>query len=125
MSDKPGRNAPCPCGSGKKYKKCCGVNVSSAAEKLFAPMPDDVKTGSKCDFYFDIFRAVMIEAETLKKHPKFGGELRRVGHDFEERFKLGIEKHQGVGLAVTILIPLVIELISYLYAGTPIIWIFS
>ncbi|MCK4602845.1 MAG: SEC-C domain-containing protein [Phycisphaerae bacterium] len=20
----PGRNAPCPCGSGKKYKKCCG-----------------------------------------------------------------------------------------------------
>lgn len=22
--DKPGRNASCPCGSGKKYKKCCG-----------------------------------------------------------------------------------------------------
>ena len=22
---KVGRNAPCPCGSGKKYKKCCGV----------------------------------------------------------------------------------------------------
>jgi SWIM/SEC-C metal-binding protein len=21
---KPGRNEPCPCGSGKKYKKCCG-----------------------------------------------------------------------------------------------------
>ena len=20
----PDRNAPCPCGSGKKYKKCCG-----------------------------------------------------------------------------------------------------
>ncbi len=24
-SEKVGRNAPCPCGSGKKYKKCCGV----------------------------------------------------------------------------------------------------
>ena len=24
--EKPGRNAPCPCGSGKKYKKCCGVH---------------------------------------------------------------------------------------------------
>jgi len=24
-SDKIGRNDPCPCGSGKKYKKCCGV----------------------------------------------------------------------------------------------------
>jgi uncharacterized protein YecA (UPF0149 family) len=27
-SDEPrikvGRNEPCPCGSGKKYKKCCG-----------------------------------------------------------------------------------------------------
>ena len=21
----PGRNDPCPCGSGKKYKKCCGA----------------------------------------------------------------------------------------------------
>jgi preprotein translocase subunit SecA len=21
-----GRNEPCPCGSGKKYKKCCGAN---------------------------------------------------------------------------------------------------
>ena len=24
---KVGRNAPCPCGSGKKYKKCCGRNL--------------------------------------------------------------------------------------------------
>ncbi len=24
--EKIGRNDPCPCGSGKKYKKCCGVN---------------------------------------------------------------------------------------------------
>jgi preprotein translocase subunit SecA len=23
-SKKPGRNDPCSCGSGKKYKKCCG-----------------------------------------------------------------------------------------------------
>jgi preprotein translocase subunit SecA len=23
-SEKVGRNAPCPCGSGKKYKNCCG-----------------------------------------------------------------------------------------------------
>jgi preprotein translocase subunit SecA len=25
-SDKVGRNDQCPCGSGKKYKKCCGAN---------------------------------------------------------------------------------------------------
>jgi hypothetical protein len=29
-----GRNEPCPCGSGKKYKRCCGVG---AAPKLGAP----------------------------------------------------------------------------------------
>ena len=29
VSDQPkvGRNDPCPCGSGKKYKKCHGVDV--------------------------------------------------------------------------------------------------
>jgi len=27
-STKVGRNDPCPCGSGKKYKKCCGLNAA-------------------------------------------------------------------------------------------------
>jgi preprotein translocase subunit SecA len=27
QGEKVGRNAPCPCGSGKKYKKCCGAGV--------------------------------------------------------------------------------------------------
>ena len=27
-SEKIGRNDPCPCGSGKKFKKCCGANNS-------------------------------------------------------------------------------------------------
>ena len=31
-----GRNDPCPCGSGKKYKKCC---LSAEAAKLTAPLP--------------------------------------------------------------------------------------
>ena len=26
-SKKVGRNAPCPCGSGKKYKKCCLIKA--------------------------------------------------------------------------------------------------
>lgn len=26
-AEKVGRNDPCPCGSGKKYKKCCGKNA--------------------------------------------------------------------------------------------------
>ena len=27
ISKRIGRNDPCPCGSGKKYKKCCGANL--------------------------------------------------------------------------------------------------
>ncbi|MBR6602829.1 MAG: SEC-C domain-containing protein, partial [Clostridia bacterium] len=30
--EKVGRNDPCPCGSGKKYKKCCGANNGGADE---------------------------------------------------------------------------------------------
>ena len=31
---KPGRNDPCPCGSGRKYKKCCGGNGNERLEGL-------------------------------------------------------------------------------------------
>jgi len=30
MSNKVGRNQPCPCGSGLKYKKCCMLNIGQA-----------------------------------------------------------------------------------------------
>jgi tetratricopeptide (TPR) repeat protein len=32
MAMKPGRNDPCPCGSGKKYKHCCGAAPAAGAE---------------------------------------------------------------------------------------------
>lgn len=32
--DQPGRNDPCPCGSGQKYKKCCwGLSEKEIARK--------------------------------------------------------------------------------------------
>ncbi len=34
QSDKPQRNAPCPCGSGKKYKKCCMKRDRMVAQKI-------------------------------------------------------------------------------------------
>jgi len=36
---KPGRNDPCPCGSGKKYKKCCMDNTSKPHTEVF----DDIE----------------------------------------------------------------------------------
>ena len=36
---KTGRNDPCPCGSGKKYKKCCLAKDQAAAERAAAASP--------------------------------------------------------------------------------------
>ncbi|HZH15722.1 MAG TPA: SEC-C metal-binding domain-containing protein [Archangium sp.] len=33
----PGRNEPCPCGSGQKYKRCCAGKDAAAAKPLAAP----------------------------------------------------------------------------------------
>ena len=35
---KVGRNDPCPCGSGKKYKKCCLAKESSVADLTWQKM---------------------------------------------------------------------------------------
>lgn len=39
MSSKPGRNDPCPCGSGRKYKVCCGGQKPAPGAVLAAPPP--------------------------------------------------------------------------------------
>ena len=35
MTDKIGRNDPCPCGSGKKYKQCCMKNKLPLGKRKF------------------------------------------------------------------------------------------
>ena len=49
---KPGRNEPCPCGSGKKYKKCClhaskpsagGIFVYTDLDDLSNQVPELIK----------------------------------------------------------------------------------
>jgi len=41
---KAGRNAPCPCGSGKKYKKCC---LQKRTEHELSLKEENQKTGMK------------------------------------------------------------------------------
>lgn len=36
----PSRNEPCPCGSGKKFKRCCGLNAPAATARAQQPMSD-------------------------------------------------------------------------------------
>ncbi len=44
-NDSIGRNAPCPCGSGKKYKHCCMNNADGAANPphISGVLPEDMK----------------------------------------------------------------------------------
>lgn len=35
------RNQPCPCGSGEKFKKCCGIVKTPPVSKIQAPLPSD------------------------------------------------------------------------------------
>lgn len=37
VTPKPGRNDPCSCGSGKKYKKCCGGGSETKTETGRSP----------------------------------------------------------------------------------------
>lgn len=43
---KPGRNDPCPCGGGKKYKKCCLGRVEAPIELLTRQASKDEAQGS-------------------------------------------------------------------------------
>lgn len=38
-----GRNTPCPCGSGKKFKRCCGVLASPAPPLPLEQLPQEIK----------------------------------------------------------------------------------
>ena len=40
MQDKQGRNQKCACGSGRKYKKCCGLTYVRPQIGLLAPVPE-------------------------------------------------------------------------------------
>ncbi len=69
-----GRNEPCPCGSRKKYKRCCGV---SAAPKLTMPkpMPNDLGYDPSILDQFDP-QMMMQMTQAFQKLPK--GQLQRM-----------------------------------------------
>ena len=49
-----GRNQPCPCGSDKKYKKCCG---SALAESVGDDSPEPRVFGKSGDFPISVIEA--------------------------------------------------------------------
>jgi len=103
MKNKPGRNAPCPCGSGKKYKMCClKREVESENDLVPTPAKPIESTPPKPTFFEsgidrDSNRVVRLinegrleEAEEaarslLEKYPDFGDGLERTAAVLEAK----------------------------------------
>jgi hypothetical protein len=45
--EKVGRNDPCPCGSGKKFKKCCEMNKPKGLQTRILPVVQNAQEASK------------------------------------------------------------------------------
>ncbi|MEM7175556.1 MAG: SEC-C metal-binding domain-containing protein [Chlamydiota bacterium] len=61
-----GRNDPCPCGSGKKYKKCCGQK-KSLTQRSFSQLTASVTKGG-----IDRLRSKMISAIQPQQERELG-----------------------------------------------------
>ena len=100
---KPGRNDPCPCGSGRKYKQCCtqygGSAVREAADKVAWIRPSDtdrhydlgnaLRAQGKWDEAIACYRsAIAIEPDHVNAHHDLGdalyhrGELREAAASY-------------------------------------------
>jgi protein O-GlcNAc transferase len=79
VSMKLGRNDPCSCGSGKKYKNCCLGKAGLHSPSLSVPTPNDLK---QLDSLFSTGRYAELENHTrslLKLHPNSGAVWKLFG----------------------------------------------
>lgn len=84
MIKKIGRNDPCHCGSGKKYKKCCGKD-----EEKIHSVPEDLSTGTLVDEYMRLFEGITLYGNVVFQFDEAGKELEKAAKDFEKRFRPG------------------------------------
>ena len=90
-----GRNQPCPCGSGKKYKRCClARDEARAAEMRRGPAPDatwDEDLDAASNAVVDLIHAARLdEAEAaardlLSRYPEVHDGLERLGMVYQAR----------------------------------------
>jgi hypothetical protein len=68
------RNKPCPCGSRKKYKRCCGFAHSNSTQKTpkFSEIPDDIKK---------LFEKKKIDEDIRKQQQGLGKPIMGYGND--------------------------------------------
>jgi len=64
-----GRNDPCPCGSGKKYKKCCGknnvVNIDRLLEREILAQQDKIIDFALINYGQEITEIISVYLEEM------------------------------------------------------------
>ena len=92
-----GRNDPCPCGSGKKFKKCClgKVDALSPTDSSFPQTQFDVDAGSD-DVFSD--RAVLDDDETAYDPLVAPDPDEWLALDEDERIGLVMDFHRRAGV---------------------------
>lgn len=77
--DRTGRNDPCPCGSGKKYKQCCLQNQAKADRELSAQLPAALRRGFALKQAGHETEAVNLFRQILAKLPNQPDALHALG----------------------------------------------
>jgi len=90
----PGRNDACPCGSGKKFKKCCMLKHASVPPAL-PPRRETLPSVevSQLAALFDAARFEEVESRTrrlLKRHPDSGFAWKALGVALQAQGKDGV-----------------------------------
>jgi tetratricopeptide (TPR) repeat protein len=82
----PGRNDPCPCGSGKKYKRCCGERSAGFAspalsvEALDAQGSALLAQGKAAEAALRYRQALALKPDFAEAHGNLGNALTELGH---------------------------------------------
>ena len=84
---KPGRNDPYPCGSGKKFKKCCGRDEGPPLDDLL--LPADQRTGTPLDDYMELLPFLALHEQKIIQFESDGGELKKARKSYEKRYRPG------------------------------------
>jgi len=85
MSKKPGRNDPCPCGSGKKYKECCGLGQTQGGFVQTPELwfPPSEQTGTLWDDYMEVIPIVAMYGKKIMDFDEDGPEFKRAVSNFK------------------------------------------
>lgn len=87
------RNEPCPCGSGKKYKKCCLGKDEKAAAGQRQPQPQSV---AEADLYIDALTELTNRANDLIRAGEWDKAFEACGQ-LQERFPGEIDAEERFG----------------------------